>query len=200
MVLVTTVWLLIIHTCRELRHCWNRNNVLVCLGDLPDKVLTVFQNNGKTIKIKNALRVQVVEHAVIFHMAQGYWNTDFHAFDWICDEIQEKLKIWIILLSVGTVFHEQKAGICNQLLYHHLGSVRLSFFSMSFYSLSKQLIHYIALLYFQSPHGILQKYKVSSSVHAVWIVNKNDLRWQSVSDFSRYFPFDDLVWLTSPLK
>lgn len=70
MVLVTTVWLLITHTFRELLHCWNLNNVLVCLDDLPDKVLTVY--NGKTIKIKNALRVQVVEHAVIFHMVQGY--------------------------------------------------------------------------------------------------------------------------------
>lgn len=72
MVLVTTVWLLITHTSSELLHCWNLNNVLVCLGDLPDKVLTVSQYNGKTIKIKNALRVQVVEHAIIFHMVRGY--------------------------------------------------------------------------------------------------------------------------------
>lgn len=156
MVLVTTVWLLITHTFSELLHCWNLNNVLVCLDDLPDKVLAIFQYNGKTIKIKNALRVQVLGHAIIFHMVQGYWNTDFHAFDWVCDEIQEKLKIWIILLPVGTVYHEQKAGICKQLLYHDFKSVRLSLFCVNFCSLSKQLIHYIVFLYLQSLHGILQ--------------------------------------------
>lgn len=72
MVLVTTVWLLITHTFSELLLCWSLNNVLVCLDDLPDKVLTISQYNGKTIKIKNVLRVQVVEHAIIFHMVQGY--------------------------------------------------------------------------------------------------------------------------------
>lgn len=72
MVLVTTVWLLISHMFSELLHCWNLNNVLVCLDDLSDKVLTIFQYNQKTIKIKNALRVQVLEHAIIFHMVQGY--------------------------------------------------------------------------------------------------------------------------------
>lgn len=65
MVLVTTARLLITHTFSELLHGWNLNNVLVCLDDLPDNVLTVFQYNGETIKIKNALRVQVVGHAII---------------------------------------------------------------------------------------------------------------------------------------
>lgn len=41
---------------------------------------------------------------------------------------------------------------------------------MSFCSISKQLIHYITLLYLQSPPGILQKFKMSSSVHIVGIV------------------------------
>lgn len=68
---------------------------------------------------------------------------------------------------VGTVYHEQKAGIYNQLLYHNLKSVRLSFFCMSFCSMSKQLIHYIALLYWQFPHEILEKYQMVTSVHIV---------------------------------
>lgn len=71
MVLVTTVLLLITHTLSELLHCWNLNNVLVCLDARPDKVPTIFQYNGKTIKIKNALRVQVVEHAIIFTWCKG---------------------------------------------------------------------------------------------------------------------------------
>lgn len=108
-------------------------------------------------------------------MVQGYWNIDFHAFDRVCDEIQEKLKIWIISLTVGPIYHEQKAGICNQLLYYNLKSVRLSFFYMSFCSMFKQLIRSMAPVYLQLPLGILQKYKMSSPVHTVWIANNSDL-------------------------
>lgn len=44
---------------------------------------------------------------------------------------------------------------------------------MSLCGLSKQLIHYIAVLYLQLLQEILQKYKMSPSVHTVWKVNIN---------------------------
>ena len=62
-------------------------------------------------------------------------------------------------------------------MYHNLKSVRSSLFYRSFCSISKQLIHYIALLYLQLPHGILQKHKMSMSVHTVWIINNNGWYW-----------------------
>lgn len=203
MVLVTTVWLLITHAFHELLLCGNLNNVLVCLDDLPDKILTISQYNGKTIQNEKCLKYSgrgAYHYFSLDARILKYWLSCFCLILWWNPR---KIEIWIILLPVGTIHHRQEAGICNKLLNHNLKSVRLPSLCYEFVWYVKEInLLYTCFIFSITAWTFTECHfcKMSVTGYTVWEVNNNVLCWHCLSDFSGCFPLDYLQWHSSPLK
>lgn len=150
MVLVTSPRLLITHPSCDLQHCGHHNNALACVGDL-DKIPTISQYNGKTIKIKNARRVQVVGHTICFSLRARilkYWLSYFWLSSWWNPRKIENLNY--STASKNCISWRESQPV-SPTLYRDVHSVKLSSFCFNFCKIFKPLICCMVLLYSNHP-------------------------------------------------